>query len=84
MMTRSTWPFLATCTPLEARIHGFGCELFVQRKLLDERVGELRVIVDDQDFARVGHGLAPDFAAAPWVARSRSFGGKRASVAPNF
>ncbi len=52
MMTRSTWPLRAICTPLAPLSTAVGLEFLVQRKLLDQRLAQLGVVVDDQDLAR--------------------------------
>ena len=70
MMTRSIWPALAACTPLVPVSAADRLEFLVQRELLDQRLAQLGVVVDDQDFARLacpasagrspqrGHGVA--------------------------
>ena len=40
---------------LRAGIDRLGVELLVQRELLDQRVAQFGVVIDDQDLARVGH-----------------------------
>ena len=40
---------------LRAGIDRFGVEFLVQRELLDQRFAQLGVVIDDQDFAGVGH-----------------------------
>jgi hypothetical protein len=64
---------------LRAGIDRLGVELLVQRELLDQRVAQLGVVIDDQNFPRVGHqrlrGRNPYT-----VARSRTFGRQSASA----
>ena len=80
MITRSIWPALAACTPLEPVSAALGLELLVQRKLLDQRVAQLRVVVDDQNFAGIRHSEALGGSRGTGgVARNRAFGRKRAS-----
>ena len=40
---------------LAAALHGDGFELLVQRQLLGQRVAQLGIVVDDQNFTRVRH-----------------------------
>ena len=54
-MTRSIWPALASCDALGAGIDRDRLEFVVQGELLDQGGPQLRVIVDDQDFAGIGH-----------------------------
>ena len=56
MITRSMWPLRAACTPLVPVSTDVGLEFLVQRKLLDQRLAQFGVVVDDQDLAGVGHG----------------------------
>ena len=63
-MTRSTWPALGLLHALGAGIDRDGLELVVQRKLLDQGVPQLVVVVDDQDFAAVGHRIRSPRASA--------------------
>ena len=55
MITRSICPPLAACTALVPAVDGDGVEFLVQRQLLDQRVAQLDVVVDDQDGPLVGH-----------------------------
>ncbi len=55
MITRSIWPVLASCTPLVPGSTDDRLELVMQRQLLDERVPQLGVVVDNQDFSAVRH-----------------------------
>ena len=50
-------PGLGGLHPLGPAFDGDRLELVVQRKLLDQRIAQLRVVVDDQDFSGIGHGF---------------------------
>src|SRR5262249_52297246 len=54
-------------------------EFVMQRKLLDERVPQLVVVVHDQDFTAIRHLIRPFRALPGAFARGRAFGDKRAS-----
>ncbi len=41
--------------PLGAAVDRDGVELLVQRQLLDQRLAQLGIVVDDQDGASIGH-----------------------------
>jgi hypothetical protein len=47
-----------------SRLHGLGAvfchngfELLIQRELIGQRITQFGVVINDQDFARVGHSL---------------------------
>ena len=58
-------------------LHAFGAgigrdgfELLVQRELLDQRVAQFRIVIDDQDFAGIRHGTRPPVLRAIRVRRA--------------
>ena len=57
-MTRSIWPALAACTPLVPLSTATDFEFLVQRKLLDQRLAQFGIVVDDQDLAGIRHQSA--------------------------
>ena len=58
MITRSIWPPWRACTPLVPVSTAIGLELLVQRELLDQRLAQFGIVVDDQDLAGIRHGIA--------------------------
>ncbi len=57
MMTRSIWPAFAACTPLAPRLGGDGFEFLMQGELLREGLAQLGIVINDQDFADIGHKM---------------------------
>jgi hypothetical protein len=50
---------LGSLHALGSGVGRFRLELFVQCELLDEGIGKLCIVVDDQDLAGIAHGTAP-------------------------
>ena len=82
MMTRSIWPALAACTPLVPESTATASNSSCRASCSTRAVAQLRIIVDDQDFAGVGHRIPglPRGICPGGFARSRAFGSKRAST----
>ena len=58
MMTRSMWLSRAACSPLVAVFGMSELELVVEGKLLDQRLAQIGIVVDEKDLAGCHLGLS--------------------------